>query len=420
MEKNKNKKFEKHPLDNKFISNNFELTKNIGFANLGNTCYMNSFLQILLHIPTFLPKLRELYKNKIEEDTIIYNIIKLSENPFDNNSLYKIKQIISKKYPKYEKFVQNDTQHFAIDFIDSIISEIKNEISFSSHSSEQQSDNEIINIKENINFKSKKYNEFINNYKNTGEKTFIEDLFLFVDSRIRYNGELIDKKKIRFDIQINIELTFPTNNTKSIYSIYDLLNIKYTNSNIFMDSNNKNNNKNNNNQKTKIQYCIEILFWFLSFFNFCPKLINDIEENNSNDYNEITQKENINSSELIEINEISKIVNLPQILIISLDRGIEGKDLISSKVTFDEELDLKNYIDKDLYGINLGTKYTLFAINIREGDTIYSGHCYSYVKVENSWVCYNDNVVYEKCPKYSLNSVVGLYYIKENISIEKK
>ena len=29
----------------------------------------------------------------------------------------------------------------------------------------------------------------------------------------------------------NIELTFPTNNTKSIYSIYDLLNIKYTNSN---------------------------------------------------------------------------------------------------------------------------------------------------------------------------------------------
>ena len=364
----------------------------------------------------FLPKLRELYKNKIEENTLIYNLIKLSENPFDNKFLYKIKQIISKKYPKYEPFVQNDTQLFAIDFIDSIISEIKNEISFSSHSSEQQSDNEIINIKENINFKSKKYNDFIDNYKNTGEKTFIEDLFLFVDSRIRYNGELIDKKKIRFDIQINIELTFPANNTKSKYSIYDLLNIKYTNSNIFMDSNNQNNINNNNNQKTKIQYCIDILLWFLSFFIFCP---NDIEENNS--YDEITQKENIiNSSKLIEINDISKIVNLPQVLIISFDRGIEGKDLISSFVTFDEVLDLKNYIDIDLYGINLGTKYRLFAINIREGDTKYSGHCYSYVKVENNWVCYNDNVVYEKCPKYSLNSVVGLYYIKENISIEKK
>ena len=105
---------------------------------------------------------------------------------------------------------------------------------------------------------------------------------------------------------------------------------------------------------------------------------------------------------------------LPKILIISLDRGIEGKALISSFVSFDELLDLQNYVEEDLYDINLGTRYKLFAINIREGSTISSGHCYSYVKVGNDWVCFNDSYCKIEKPIYCLNSVVGLYYIKEN------
>jgi len=40
---------------------------------------MNSFLQILLHTPSFLPKQKFLYKNNIEENALIYNLIKLSE-----------------------------------------------------------------------------------------------------------------------------------------------------------------------------------------------------------------------------------------------------------------------------------------------------------------------------------------------------
>lgn len=53
---------------------------------------MNSFLQILLYIPTFLPKLKKFYKNKLEEETLIYNLIELFENPYDTKFLYQIKK----------------------------------------------------------------------------------------------------------------------------------------------------------------------------------------------------------------------------------------------------------------------------------------------------------------------------------------
>ena len=35
-------------------NNNYEYNTTQGFDNIGNSCYMNSFLQILLHCPNFL------------------------------------------------------------------------------------------------------------------------------------------------------------------------------------------------------------------------------------------------------------------------------------------------------------------------------------------------------------------------------
>lgn len=85
----------------------------------------------------FLPKLKKFYKNKVEEETLIYNLIELPENPYDTKFLYQIKKIISKNYPKYGLFAQNDTQNFAIDFIYNIINEIKTENSDKSDSIEE-------------------------------------------------------------------------------------------------------------------------------------------------------------------------------------------------------------------------------------------------------------------------------------------
>ena len=113
--------------------------------------------------------------------------------------------------------------------------------------------------------------------------------------------------------------------------------------------------------------------------------------------------------------EISKIVFLPKILIISFVRGLEGQNLITSSILFEEELDLIDYVDNDLIDRNTGTKYKLFAINIRQGYTKTSGHCYSYVKVKNEWICYNDSDAHPEKPSFNLNKVAGLYYIKKNL-----
>ena len=42
----------------------------------------------------------------------------------------------------------------------------------------------------------------------------------------------------------------------------------------------------------------------------------------------------------------------------------------------------------------------------------HSGHCYSYIKVNNKWFKFNDEYVHENIPKNPSNHVVGLYYIQ--------
>ena len=68
---------------------------------------MNYFSQILLYTPTFLPKLKKFYKNKVEEKTLIYNLIELSKNPYDTKFLYQIKKNniikLSKIWPFFSK-----------------------------------------------------------------------------------------------------------------------------------------------------------------------------------------------------------------------------------------------------------------------------------------------------------------------------
>ena len=77
--------------------------------------------------------------------------------------------------------------------------------------------------------------------------------------------------------------------------------------------------------------------------------------------------------------DIEKITFLPKILIISFVCGLEEHNLITSSVSFEEEIYLQKYIEKDLFDNNLGTKYKLYAIDVRVVYTKSSGNYYSYV-----------------------------------------
>jgi hypothetical protein len=75
---------------NEYVQN-FEYNS-VGFANIGNTCYMNAFLQILLHTPNFLKKLRIYNPKDFGGDTLLNNLLYLSQYPYNTNYLYNIKK----------------------------------------------------------------------------------------------------------------------------------------------------------------------------------------------------------------------------------------------------------------------------------------------------------------------------------------
>jgi len=199
-------------------NNNFE-TEKIGFNNIGNSCYMNSILQILLHIPNFLENLKNDYKKSKNESQLIQSIINLSYYPNNNRNLYSIREYMSYIYNNYEQFHQGDSQNFGIDLINEIINNIKGEEDIFSQYHKN------ININKINNYKKYKYEEFIQKYQNERELISLEKMFIINEyiSRNEYN-----KLKYSFFCNLGIELVFP-DEKKGIYNLEDLFDYKYSN-----------------------------------------------------------------------------------------------------------------------------------------------------------------------------------------------
>lgn len=75
---------------------------------------MNSFLQILIHIPGFIEKLKKI---KIQKgNNFFYYLINVADNPLKEN-LEKIKQLFSCLYPNYKYYYQKGSQELGAELL---------------------------------------------------------------------------------------------------------------------------------------------------------------------------------------------------------------------------------------------------------------------------------------------------------------
>jgi ubiquitin C-terminal hydrolase len=94
----------------------------------------------------------------------------------------------------------------------------------------------------------------------------------------------------------------------------------------------------------------------------------------------------------------SRIVELPQVLMLNFGRFKQRENKPTFKcenqISFDTELDLKDYLDEDYYDDEGTTKYELYAIGLHVGDT-FGGHLMSVCKnsINNKYYHFNDNDV---------------------------
>ena len=355
----------------------------VGFPNIGHSCYMNSFLQILFNTAEFLNLLRENYNND-KNQTLIKCFIYLSENKQNVYILQAIKNIMSEVDKNFGKNIQKDSQYFGNMLINKIICLLKKDINVDDNNNDKlEEEITIFNVEEQ---KNKRFNEYIKKYYNQKNETFLEKMFLFHESKIKLDkNELNTKlkiKKIDFESFLSVDLVFP-NNQKTKYNIYDLLCAKYPS---FPRFEKEVTNQQNNS-------------------NLIMNFINNIKtfSNNKNNRNI-----NINTNTAC----LRRLYSLPNILIITINRAVLGKTFNNSILEINERIDLKDYLDENKNEEEY-TTYTLYGINVCAKYLENIGHYYSFVKIESKWFEFDDRKVSRIEPNLKSKNVVGLYYIRD-------
>ena len=403
---------EKKNNDSKIINeqNNLEL---IGFKNIGNSCYMNSVLQILFRTPGFLINLKEYQNNpNYQPNPLIDALIELSNGQNQIASLRKIKREMSEIDYSYGQNVQKDSQKFGIDLIEQIIVSMKGETISSDNDENYEDENEEIG--------EIKYFNFLNTKP---ELTSLEKMFLLNESFMKFGKNKIPKNG--FENWLSINLTFPNNNRT--YKIEDLLSMKYIKlENTFLNENfinigipnqiiNFNENLNNNEYIEKNEdddyndiyknhsFWENLKFRFEQIWYFLKSCWDDWLHGENKD----NKKENFS---------FKQIASLPNILIISINRAILGQRFHFNKLNFGKYLNLNDYLDKMIFQNDSSSGlYKLYAVNECFSLEKNLGHYLSYVKKEeDNWLKFDDKRISDETPKFEDNRyVVGLYYIRE-------
>ena len=349
-----NRPLTKYDYDNIFI-------RGIGIINLGNTCFINSCLQALIHCKLFMHKFFDKSK-EINEKTmpISYNFLLLciamieygqvkGKNFID---ISYFKYIFGKKHAIFNGYSQNDSQEFCRIFLEDLSTELN-----------EAKNKNIYRTLTNTEGKTKKMRdeEFDKNFKDR-EKSIITDLFysqIITSFKCKCNSEIYSFQKL-----LDFPLLLPEK--ENTVKITDLL---------------------NNYFKSEV----------VEFEAKCEKC----------KQKEKHQKE-------------MRISRPPEILILSLQRINEAtKKKNECLVTFPDVLNLYDYIDHDI-GLDKESDYTLFSIINHVGD-INAGHYFTYIRPlqSNFWYQFNDSSVAKLDTKTDIfKYAYALFYIKNKYKFE--
>jgi len=364
-----------------------------GLVNLGNTCYMNSIIQCISHLPMFSAYFRDgRHKNMIEKKSID-DKINISEplsvllcSMWENN--YKIepntfRNTVGKINKNFLGYMQHDSQEFLNFLLDRIHEEINTKVKVN------------ITLPENVMnyvYNKQKYIKYINNnsISNTDREKVKQNFYTYVKKNIQYE-------------KIYNACIYWCKHVKDSYSIITTLFTGLEYSETICD--------NCNNVSSIYQPFTSLLLAIPSYNCSLEQCLQDFsaEETLDCEYN------CSNCNTITSIKKNMYIWEPPEILIIYLKRF----DNFGRKITSDIDIPLTSLnLDQcySKYNSNDFT-YDLVCVSTHKGSSMGYGHYKSYCKnqLNNMWYSYDDDTVIhipDDDIKDHLTDSYILFYIK--------
>ena len=327
----------------------------MGIINLGNTCFINSSLQTLIHCKLFIHE----FFNKasiINKETtpISYEFLLICISMLDNKSnseryidISNFREVFGKKHPIFNDYSQNDSQEFCRVFLEDLsmeLNEVKNKTVYKALTN-SEGKSKILRDKEfDLNFKGR-------------EESIITKLFysqIINTFTCQCGSEIYSFQKL-----LDFPLLFPPNINE--IDIYTLLKFYF---------------------KTEI----------IDFESKCERC-----------------------QKIAKHKKTMKISRPPEILIICLQR-IDTKTQQKNEclVKFPDYLNLNEFIDHEC-GFGKESEYKLFSVVNHQG-IVDCGHYFSYIQPLGlkNWFEFNDSSVrHVKEGLKSFPYAYALFYIKK-------